>query len=112
MLPIPAELDALLEDQGCRYGLLIYASGFSRSKKEVIQSVLKDLVIGTATAALGGFAVGSEVLYASDMDAAVLDSETDRIVFYSGSLPGKERHPLKEKGVRSQLASLLKDFVK
>ena len=112
--PIPGLLDELLESKGVRYGLLIYADGMSRDARGYAKDVAKDVLLGVASAI---FSMGTAFVYSSSaycvshIYAAVLDSETDRIVFYNSSLP-EESHPLKPNPVRKQLEKVLKDFLK
>ena len=111
--PIPAALDELLEEHGYRYGLLLYADGMSRDKGEFVKKAVAGAFVSVviAVATLGmivPYAVPTE--YSSAMYTAVLDTETNRVVFYNHSGP-RETHPLKEKPVRSQLADLYRDFL-
>ena len=112
-LPIPELLDEVLETGGARYGLLVYAEGMTRDGKGLLKEVAKDVLLGTMATVLSGGAVvasGSAAIYASNLYAAVLDAQTNRIVFYNQS--PQEGHPLKPNQVRKQLSSLLKDFLK
>lgn len=112
--PIPGLLDELLEAEGRRYGLLIYADGMSRDTKGYAKEVAKDVLLGVATAVLTmGMAsvYGTSTYCVSHIYAAILDSETDRIVFYNMSVPS-ESHPLKPKPVRRQLDDIFHDFLK
>ena len=49
--------------------------------------------------------------YSSQYYAAILDSETNTVVFYNMTGP-KEKHPLHPGPARKQLAKLLKDFLR
>ena len=112
--PIPGLLDEILEAEGHRYGLLIYADGMSRDTKGYAKEVAKDVLLGVATAVLTmGMAsvYGTSVYCVSHIYAAILDSETDRIVFYNMSVP-TESHPLKVNPVRKQLDDIFRDFLK
>ena len=112
--PIPDLFDELLESKGERYGLLIYADGMSRDTKGYAKEVAKDVLLGVATAVLtmGAMSVyGTPVSSVSHIYVAILDSETDRVVFYNSSVP-QESHPLKHNPVRMQLEDIFKDFLK
>ena len=112
--PIPDLFDELLESKGERYGLLIYADGMSRDTKGFAKEVAKDVLLGVATAVLtmGAMSVyGTSVSSVSHIYVAILDSETDRVVFYNSSVP-QESHPLKHNPVRMQLEDIFKDFLK
>jgi len=112
--PIPGLFDELLESKGQRYGLLIYADGMSRDTKGYAKEVAKDVLLGVATAVLtmGTMSVyGTSVYCVSHIYVAILDSDTDRVVFYNSSVP-RESHPLKPNSVRKQLEDVFKDFLK
>ena len=112
--PIPDLFDELLESKGERYGLLIYADGMSRDTKGFAKEVAKGVLLGVATAVLtmGTMSVyGTSVSSVSHIYVAILDSETDRVVFYNSSVP-QESHPLKHNPVRMQLEDIFKDFLK
>ena len=111
--PIPDLFDELLESKGERYGLLIYADGMSRDPKGFAKEVVKGVLLGVATAVLtmGAMSVyGTPVSSVSHIYVAILDSETDRVVFYNSSVP-QESHPLKHNPVRMQLEDIFKDFL-
>ena len=111
--PIPDLFDELLESKGERYGLLIYADGMTRDSKGFAKEVAKGVLLGVATAVLtmGAMSVyGTPVSSVSHIYVAILDSETDRVVFYNSSVP-QESHPLKHNPVRMQLEDIFKDFL-
>ena len=111
--PIPDLFDELLESKGERYGLLIYADGMTRDSKGFAKEVAKGVLLGVATAVLtmGTMSVyGTSVSCVSHIYVAILDSETDRVVFYNSSVP-QESHPLKHNPVRMQLEDIFKDFL-
>ncbi len=111
--PIPSALDELLEAEGYRYGLLMYAEGMTRDRsryvKDAVGSTLLSVFIAVATLGLiVPYAI--PVAHTSAIYAAVLDSETNRVVFFNWSGP-REVSPLEEKHVRSQLADIFRDFI-
>ena len=111
--PIPDLFDELLESKGERYGLLIYADGMTRDSKGFAKEVAKGVLLGVATAVLtmGAMSVyGTSVSSVSHIYVAILDSETDRVVFYNSSVP-QESHPLKHNPVSMQLEDIFKDFL-
>jgi hypothetical protein len=111
---IPAILDEALEAEGCRYGLLLYAQGMTRDSKGYTKEVTKSALIAVATAVLS---LGTMTMYptadhyASQIFAAVLDAETNQLVFYNMTKP-EEKHPLHPDPVRDELRAVLKDFLK
>ena len=112
--PIPDLLDKALEAQGYRYGLVLVARGMTRDTKEYAKEVALNVLVDVAlTVLIPGTAVvpiPSDSCY-SQISAAVLDSETDRIVFYNATAP-KEKNPLRSGTVQKQLNKLLKDFLR
>ena len=112
--PIPDLLDKALEAQGYRYGLVLVARGRTRDAKEYAKEVALNVLVDVAlTVLIPGTAVvpiPSDSCY-SQISAAVLDSETDRIVFYNATVP-KEKNPLRPGPVQKQLNKLLKDFLR
>ena len=111
--PIPAVLDDLLEAQGYRYGLLLYGDGMTRDQSRYVKDAVKGTLLSVLIAVVTlGMIVPYVVptAYTSGIYAAVLDSTTNRVVFYNYSGP-KESHPLKEGPVRSQLANIYRDFL-
>ena len=112
--PIPDLLDKALEAQGYRYGLVLVARGMTRDAKEYAKEVALNVLVDVAlTVLIPGTAVvpiPSDSCY-SQISAAVLDSETNRIVFYNATVP-KEKNPLRPGPVQKQLNKLLKDFLR
>ena len=114
LFPIPGVLDEALEAQGYRYGLLLVARGMTRDAKGYAKDALKGALLGVATAILsmGTFVMYSTAdPYSSEFYAVVLDSETNKTVFYNLTGP-QEKHPLRPDPVRKQLNKLLKDFLR
>ena len=112
--PIPGLLDRALEEEGHRYGLLVFAEGMTRDKKGYTKDAVKGAFITLATAILTlgtAVMVTTPEMYSSRVYAAVLDSETDQVVFFNVRNP-EETHPLRPDPVREQLSKLLKDFLK
>ena len=111
---IPSALDDLLEESGYRYGLVLYADGVSRDVGDYVGKAAfgLGLAIFTAIITLGTVSVYTYPTPAiSVMYAAVLDSQTDRIVFYN-LREYEDLETTSEKSVRKQLSRLLKDFRK
>lgn len=111
---IPDILDQALEAEGHRYGLLLFAQGMTRDSKGYAKEVTKSAAIAVATAVLS---LGTMTMYptvdhyVSQVFAAVLDAETDQLVFYNLTKP-EEEHPLNPVIVRDELRAALKDFLK
>ena len=111
---IPTALDELLESSGYRYGLLLIGDGVSRDVGDYIGKTALGvgLAIVTAVLTMGMVSVYTYPTPAvSLMYAAVLDSQTDRIVFYN-LREYEDLNTTSEKSIRRQLSRLLKDFRK
>lgn len=112
-IPIPQALDELLEQQGYRYGLVLFANGIARDKAKFAKDAALGLTLGILTAVI---TLGMVSFYTipiegvSVMYAAVLDSWTDRIVFYNIS-ETETFEPASERVVYRQLSRLLKDYL-
>ena len=78
--------------------------------KEVALNVLVDVALTVLIPGTAVVPIPSDSCY-SQISAAVLDSETDRIVFYNATVP-KEKNPLRPGPVQKQLNKLLKDFLR
>lgn len=107
VLAIPPGLDRLLEIQGTRYGMVVYATGFDRDPKGYMREVLRDTFISVFSAVL---TMGSVVTYGSSSRyrlstwVAVLDSQEDRVVYMD--CIDKEASPVMEQHVRKQVRKL------
>ena len=114
LFPIPDLLDEVLEAQGSRYGLILFARGMTRDVKGYRKELARDVLVSVATAVLTlgtAVAIVTPNRYSSQIMAAVLDSETDRLVFFNTKNP-QETDPLNLGPVHDQLSKLLKDFLK
>ena len=111
---IPSDLDDMLEASGYRYGLLVYDNGMTRSTKGFLKSAALGLAIGilTTICTFGMFTYYPyAVPYSSDMNMAILDSETNRVVFYNYA-PNNDRNPSLQYDLLKQLAYLYRDFIR
>lgn len=108
--PIPDVLDKLLEESGYRYGLLLLSEGMSHDAGEYLGRVAFGLGLGILTAIMTG---GLFAVYAvptpsmAVMYAAVLDSRTDRVVFFN-LREYDTYNPVTYNNVKAQLSALLK----
>ncbi len=110
--PIPTVLDQLLEAEGERYGLLLISEGMTRDKKGFAKEVGRSILVGAVTALLTlGTVTASGAVYSaySGVYAVVLDSETNRVMYYDFNETDKS--PLDPK-VSKQLEKLLKGLRK
>ena len=116
-------VDKLLEKHGARYGLIIFSEGFIKDKalykSEVAKAVLFGVVGGLVGGAIGGAIGGSGVsmgfaatpgwAFGSSLYAMLIDTQTDKVLFYNKLTPS-ERNPMKEEVLASQLEKLFKNF--
>ena len=117
LVPVPDAIDRRLEAEGMRYGLILVSDGMDRDvrgyRKDIAVGVALGIVTGVVSALLGGGGYSYSAPYrnSSSIWAIVVDAEEDRIVFYDDS-PEREISPLKKSGVRAQVSTLLKAFVR
>ena len=105
-LPAPRLLDSLVEASGHRYGMALVGVGFGRRRGNYAGQSAKAVGIGILT--LGMYAPipvkSSLTLY-----TAIIDSETDQVVYVNRTLP-VEKDPTDEQVVRRQLERLYAGF--
>ncbi len=110
---IPLLLDELLETERQRFGLLICANGYSRDTtgyaKRQEETYWSGRVYAISTGTMTMY-YGLPTYFASIIYAVILDSKTNRIVYYNFSRPEEEIYPLDPKSVRMQLMDIFKDF--
>lgn len=118
-LTIPSEIDRLLEENGERYGVLVFNTGFVRDLKGYRKELAKDVaatVVTTALAVLIGGGVttyGALVKNISQMYAIIYDSQENTAVYYNNTLNANEsRNPLDPADVRKQVDYLFKPLLK
>ena len=107
-VPIPQSLDYLLESSGHRYGIVLFENGMVRDPK----GIYKDMAVSATVAIIVAIiSLGTIIMYSvpytniSDVTLAVLDSQTDKIVFYNAN-SSEDTDPLNEKALSYQLKSL------
>lgn len=112
LTPIPRELDELLEENGQKYGVVVFANGYTRDKKDYRKKVA--LGIGMAvltTVATGGMATSYSLPVKNSMHTwiAIIDSENDRFVFLD-SLLEQDTDPTKPAHVTDHISHLLNNI--
>ena len=111
---VPEPLLRLLRDNGQRYGVFVFSNGFMKDGKNYAKAVAAGAVLGVLTAVL---TMGTAVAYTVPVKnsftvwTAVVDSSTDRIVFYNTGV-FEDGNPTKEEHVRKVIDRLFKDFRK
>ena len=112
-LPIPVVLDNLLEDEGSRYGIMVFANGFVRDKKGIRKDAAKGvgLAIMSAVLTLGNAVyISTPITCLSSVSVAILDSKTNSVVFYDIET-GEDKDPTNRSDVRRQLKEIFSDFI-
>lgn len=92
---IPECLDMLLENHGRRYGLVVLGGGFERDQRGYRKAMLGGLVgaVISTVLSLGTYtAINVPNKYFLETWVAVLDSETDRVIFFNHI--GEEASPI------------------
>lgn len=80
LIPIPHTIDSLLEVQGKRFGLLIYANGFERYEKNRLKAFNQALIMMQ-----GGATLNPYYDYFSTISLFIVDSSNNNIAFYNHS---------------------------
>lgn len=110
-LQIPTVYDSILTANNKRYGMLVCAYGFSRTKQNRISQNAKAIGIGVATAILT-LGMGYVAIYPenskSHIDIVIIDAENDNVIFQN--ISDRESEPLEDVKVCDQLADIFHDF--
>lgn len=118
-LGIPPEIDRLLEENGERFGVLVFNTGFVRDLKGFRKEVAKDVAVTVVTTALsillggGVTAYGAPVKNVSQMYAIIYDSQENKAVYYNNTVnANEERSPLDPSDLEKQVDFLFKPLLK
>lgn len=122
-LRVPKSLTSLLNENGQRYGLLIYSYGYTMSQeayqRERIEKAASK-VIDTAAEKLTGISgltnpsrsyIPSDP-YGNMLVCVVVDAQEQRVIYYAKQIPTFASHPKDNADVRKLLHKLLKDFIR
>lgn len=127
-LRIDPVMDSLLEARGTRYGLMVFSDGFVKDNKqygrEFTKALVGGLVGGLAGAAIGGAVSAASggvwsagynsvviigAKYGTVVYAMVVDSQTDRVVYFNKVGPA-EKNPENPATVTWVVERLFKKF--
>lgn len=118
-LDVPSEIRTLLEENGERYGVLVFNTGFVRDIKGYRKELAKDVAATVVTTALAIFLGGSVSTYGapsknvSRMYAIIYDAQTGTAVYFNNTLnANEERNPLDPTDLRRQVSYLFKPLLK
>ena len=122
-LRVPKSLTSLLNENGQRYGLLIYSYGYTMSQeayqRERIEKAASK-VIDTAAEKLTGISgltnpsrsyIPSDP-YGNMMTCVVVDAQEQRVIYYAKQIPTFASYPKDNADVSKLLHKLLKDFIR
>lgn len=111
--PVPEPIRQLLQEHGQRYGLLVYADGFTRDEL----NYAKGVAVGAALGVLGLILSGGHQAhlnlpnkFGSHIFVMVVDAEANQVVFYNKSTPD-EANPMSEKQLRQQVRKLMQTLL-
>jgi hypothetical protein len=109
---VPSSILRFLKDQGCRYGVAVFATGFTRDDKEYKREAVFGALIGVLTAIIS-FGMYTYVPmpfeFSNSLYMVVVDAEEDSIVFYDRAVT-EEYHPLDAKKLNRRIALFRKHF--
>lgn len=119
-LRVPKSFRRMLDESGCRYGVVIYARGFIRAKEvlereEALRAVSRvlDKVIEQNTGIYRATNYNTmSAPYGNDMFLAVIDGETDRVVYFVKEISPFYSHPINRNDVYALVHKVLKDFTR
>ena len=111
-VPVPPAIRRLLLQEGYRYGVLAFHTGFTMNPKSYRRELALGLTLGIATAliTLGYLTLYSvPQRYGSDIYLMVVDAQEDKILFFEH--PGQsESDPLSLKHLTKRLARMMRHF--
>jgi hypothetical protein len=108
-IPIPPILDSLLEANGLQYGVVVFANGFSRSRKNYVEAMATGLGIGILTTVISMGAVTTYIVpYKGMLNTwiGIIDAENDCFVYFNRRFE-KDAEPDKPLYVYNQINRLL-----
>lgn len=112
-LPMPRNIDMLLEENGCRYGVVLFAHGFDRDAKNYAKGIAAGVLMAAFTTVLtAGMFTTYMLPFRSKLETwiAVFDSVEDKIIFYNHI--EEEASPTRWNHVERQLKRLTKRLIK
>ena len=109
-LRVPRQLTEKIVASGHRYGIVVHAYGYIKSNERYDKEKMAELVGNIIRAVFNETPRYSyNDKYGNALYAAVVDTKTDRVVYFSRVLSNAD-HPLNRGCVGEQMKSLLKDF--
>ena len=107
---VPKDLLEAIDRSGHRYGVVIFSSGYIRSREAIRYEETQEAVGNAIGAVLDAIFSKKDKDNDDNMYCVVIDSESDEIVHYIHPLPFLENDPLNGRDMESMLNRLLRDF--
>lgn len=129
---VPGDLLDVIESSGHRYGVVIYSSGYIRSREAIHYEETQEAIGNVIGAAISAIVNSSKkdgdkddekkttyepysnsqnkTPYDCNMYCVVIDSQSDEIIHYIHPIPFFEKDPLDGRDMESMLTRLLADF--
>lgn len=111
--PVPEPIRQLIQEQGHRYGMLVYADGFTRDEINYAKGVAVGAALGVLGLVLSGGRYANINIpnkFGSHIFVMVVDAEANQVVFYNRSTPD-EANPMSEKQLRQQVRKLMNNLL-
>jgi len=105
-LQLTPTLDALLEDNDKRFGLITVTTGFTRSKGNYGGEIAKGIGLGLLTL---GMYTQTPIKYNSTIYAMIIDSKENNIAFFKKSALA-DKDPLDELILKKQINSIFEGY--
>ncbi len=128
---VPNDILDAIDRSGHRYGVVIYTSGYIRSREAIRYEERQEAIGDAISAVIDALAskkgkdddkkksssssstyhsTANKTPYDSNLYCVVIDSESDEIVHYIHPVPFLEKDPLNGSDVETMITRLLKDF--
>lgn len=111
-VPVPSELDSLIESTGHRFGMIVWGTGFERSKGNQRKAEALSLAVGilTAVATMGtAYYVSTPYEGALTLNAVIIDTRDDCVVYHN-SVSATDKKPTDYSTVNSLVKKLFSDY--
>ena len=114
---VPDSITNLLRQNGYRYGMLVYASGFDRDAANYRKGLAGGIFLGVVTAVIsslvgfGGAAYSVPLRYLSQLYVMIVDVEANEIVYFANTANMEEEcNPISPVAQRYRLERMFKRF--
>lgn len=104
---IPPTLDSLMDIRGIRFSAALMGAGFTRSKKNYTEQIVKGVFVGILTM---GMFVTTPYKSKSNLYALIFDAEQNNIAFFNKDFEIDE-DPLAEEFVSKQVVNIFEGYL-